>query len=470
MTAGESSAVPTAASRVLPTMNLDGSRYRIRPRLARGRFLNRRRIVGYALIALFVALPFLEIGGRPALLLDLATRELSLFGAVFRPSDGVLLMFLGLTVALVVFLVTALLGRVWCGYGCPQTVYLELVFRPIERLFEGGPAEQRRRDGKRPDLRRIAKWITFGVLAFAVANVFLAYFVGVDRLALWVLGSPADHPIGFTIVVAVAVLMFADFAWFREQTCIVACPYGRLQTVLLDRQSLIVGYDRGRGEPRGKPKKSLRVLDQASLGDCVDCGACVAVCPTGIDIRDGLQMECIGCAQCIDACDPIMAKVGKPAGLIRYASQDELAGKPRRLLRARTIIYPVLLAVALAGLVLGVSGRGTADVSVMRYSGTPFQLTAGGEVVTTLQIKVENRSGVEHRYRVELIDRADARLLSGDQGFEARPGHTALIPVVVASPRDAFPGGGRRARLRITDGDGFDRTVDVVIAGPERAP
>jgi len=458
---------PAPSERVLSTLNVDGSRNKIRPRLAHGRFLRRRRIVGYALVALFVALPFVKIGGKPALLLDLATREFTLFGTTFRPSDGVLLMLLGLSVALTVFLVTALFGRVWCGYACPQTVYLELVFRPIERLFEGGPAEQRKRDGARPDARRIAKWVTFAALSVLVANVFLAYFVGVHRLEAWVLGSPADHPIGFGIVVGVSALMFFDFAWFREQTCIVACPYGRLQTVLLDKQSLIVGYDRTRGEPRGKPKKSLPVAEAGGRGDCVDCGACVAVCPTGIDIRDGLQMECIGCAQCIDACDPIMAKVGKPAGLIRYTSQDDLAGVPRRLVRVRTILYPALLVVALGGLVFGLGGRASAEVWVLRYAGTPFQVTSTGEVLTTVQVKVENHGAVERHYRVELLDAPGSRLISGGQGFAIAPGHAAVIPVVVTSPRDVFPGGERAARLRVRDDDAFTTVVPVTLAGPE---
>jgi cytochrome c oxidase accessory protein FixG len=456
---------PAPSDRVLSTLNVDGSRNKIRPRLSRGRFLRRRQITGYALIALFVALPRIRIGGKPAMLLDLATREFALFGTTFRPSDGMLLMLLGLAIVLGVFLVTALFGRVWCGYGCPQTVYLELVFRPIERWLEGTPAEQRKRDAAGGlDKRRIAKWVIYAGLAFALANVFLAYFVGTDRLEQWVFGSPAAHPIGFGLVVGVAALMFFDFAWFREQTCIVACPYGRLQTVLLDRQSLIVGYDKGRGEPRGKPHKRLPVVGQ---GDCVDCGACVATCPTGIDIRDGLQMECIGCAQCIDACDAIMAKVDKPAGLIKYTSQDELAGARRKLIRARTVIYPALLAIALGGLALGVGGRAAAEVWVLRYTDAGFALAPDGSVITTVQVKVENHAGTAHAYRVELLDVPGATLISGGQGFSIEAGHAGVIPVVVQSPRGVFHHGTHDARLRIRDDGGFDRTVAVELVGPD---
>src|SRR4051794_22981120 len=229
------------SERVLSTLNLDGTRNVIRPRLARGRFLTWRRVAGYALIALFVFLPRVRINGRPALLIDLVSREVDVFGALFRPSDGLVLMLLGIAIVLAVFLVTALFGRVWCGWGCPQTVYLEHVFRPIERLFEG------RRGTRKTWPRRTLKWLAFTAISFLLSNVFLAYFVGVDRLELWVLDSPLEHVGGFALVCGVAALMLFDFGYFREQMCIVACPYGRLQTVLLDPQSLIVGYDARRG-------------------------------------------------------------------------------------------------------------------------------------------------------------------------------------------------------------------------------
>ena len=347
--------VPT--DRVLSTLNRDGTRNWIRPKLAHGRFLRHRRIVGYALVALFVLLPRLRIAGRPGVLIGLDTGEIDVLGAVFRPSDGFVLALLGVTIVAGVFLLTALWGRVWCGWGCPQTVYLEHVFRPIERWLEGSRGQRASRT------RKAIKWALFTAVAFALSNVFLAYFVGTERLERWVFESPLDHPGGFALVVGVAALMLFDFGWFREQMCIVACTYGRLQSVLLDRQSLIIGYDTQRGEPRNQPKKKLPVV---SSGDCVDCAACVAVCPTGIDIRDGLQMECIGCAQCIDACDTVMTKLGRPQGLIRYTSQDALAGKRARMLRARTIAYPAMLLLA-GG--LGESGQMKGQLRTHRVEG-----------------------------------------------------------------------------------------------------
>lgn len=453
---------PISTERVLSTLNQDGTRHWLRPKLARGRFLRRRRAVAYALIALFVALPFLSIGGRPAFVIDLVARELVVCGAVFRPSDGLILMLLGLTVVLTVFVMTALFGRVWCGWGCPQTVYLEMVFRPIERWLEGTPAQAARLPRLHP--RRFATWAIYAALAFALANVFLAYFVGVARLRLWVLASPIDHLAGFSVVAGVALLMLINFGWFREQTCIVACPYGRLQSVLLDRQSLIVGYDAARGEPRGKPKKRLPVIGER--GDCVDCSACVTVCPTGIDIRDGLQMECIGCAQCIDACDTVMDKLHRPRHLIGYTSQEQLAGKPRRLLRPRMIVYPSLLAVVGSLLIWSVVGRATAEVTALRNDGPSFMVLPSGRIASQVRLKIENETAELRRYVVSLADAPDAALKSALAVWEIKPHRAAEIPLFVEADRATFARGQRRIHLRVFDDQGFARIVAITLLGP----
>lgn len=456
--------------RVLSTLNPDGTRFWIRPRLSLGRFLTRRRVVGYGLIALFIALPRLRIDGRPAFLIDLIARELSIAGAVFRPDDGFLLMLLGLAVALTVFFVTALWGRVWCGWACPQTVYLELVFRPIERLWEGSPSAQRKLDDARlPSWRRVGKWVTYAALAFAVANVFLAYFVGTDRLERWITHSPAAHPFGFGVVVAVSALMWFDFAWFREQTCIVACPYGRLQSVLIDRQSLIVGYDSGRGEPRGKPRKALPVIDEPR-GDCVDCGNCVTTCPTGIDIRAGLQMECIGCTQCVDACDHVMDKLGRARGLIRYTSQDELAGKPRRVWRVRTFVYPALLVLVGALLVWGIGGHTSTEVTVQRPVGPTFVELPDGRVAAQVRLKLENQSGAERRYTVTLVETEVGTLRTPRAEWTLAAGKAVELPLFVDVARREFRRGQRVVHLRVADDHGWTRTLAITLIGPDGAP
>ncbi len=461
--------------RVLSTLNEDGSRFKIYPKVAVGRFHGARRLVGYALIALFVALPYVDIGGKPAILLDLARRQFTFFGATFRPADGFILMLFGLTVVLTVFLVTALAGRVWCGWGCPQTVYLEWVFRPIERLFEGGPSESRKLD-ERGGLswRRTAKWAVYAVLAFVLANVFLAYFVSATTVGNWVRSSPAVHPVGFGVVVCVTALMFFDFAYFREQTCVLACPYGRLQSVLLDQHSLIIGYDERRGEPRGKAPggkrgKALPVVREGApaVGDCVDCRACVNTCPTGIDIRRGLQMECIGCAQCIDACDVIMDRLERPRGLIRYTSKAELAGKARRFLRPRVLVYPAALAVVAVLFLVQVEARTRADVWILRQEGAPFTQLGDGTVSTPVRIKIENRSAARRTYRVALDDVAAVRVIDPRPDYPLEPGTSTIVPLFVISPRDTFVRGERAARVTVFDDAGWHTTLAVTILGPE---
>ena len=434
---------PVHHERVLTTLNEDGTRHWIHPKLSRGRFLRRRKAVGYGLIALFVALPFLGVDLR-----------------FIEATDGLPLMLLGLTVALAVILLTALFGRVWCGWGCPQTVYLELVFRPIERWLEGS------RGQRASTWRMVVKWILYSAVAFALSNVFLAYFVGVERLGTWVLGSPLDHIGGFLVVVATAALMLFDFGYFREQMCIVACPYGRLQSVLLDKQSLIVGYDVQRGEPRAKLKKLLPVLQDR--GDCIDCGACVRTCPTGIDIRQGLQMECIGCTQCIDACDDVMDRIHKPRGLIGYTSQDVLDGKPRKLLRPRTIIYPLLLAVV-AGLFAwsAMPGGDVTTIIVERIVGPSFVELPDGTISAQARVKIENESDDTRTYAVLLHGAPDAKLRAPQLHWKLGPKRSQVIPLFVDVPRASFVRGTRKVQLRISDDRGFARVVEITLLGPE---
>lgn len=458
------------SKRVLSMLNRDGSRYWIRPRVAPGRFLFWRRIVAYSLIALFIALPFLRINGRPAFLIDVRAAELSLFGTVFRPSDSFLLMLLGLTIVLTVLLVTALFGRVWCGWGCPQTVYLEHIFRPIERLIEGPVSKQRAMDkAGKPNARRMLTWVVIFVLSFFVANIFLSYFVGTKQLITWITSSPAKHPGGFAVVAVVTGLMFFDFGYMRENVCIIACPYGRLQSALIDKASLIVAYDDKRGEPRSAKKKKLPVINDAEKkGDCVDCGACVAVCPTGIDIRNGLQMECVGCAQCIDACDTVMDKLELPRGLVRYTSQDELAGKKRKTLRPRTILYPMLLAVAVGMLIYRSNVRPTNEVWVLRPEGPEFVRLPDGKVAASARIKVENKSETVREYSFELVNATDAALRSPLPVWKVQPHKSIEVPLFIDVPATSFKRGQRTIALDVKlNGQPFSR-VTVGINGPEQ--
>ncbi len=440
-----------ATDRVLPTLNVDGTRRWLRPRLSSGRFLQRRRVVAWVLIALFALLPHARVGGAPAVQLDVVHRRFTLLGATFYPTDTVLLMLLLVGVFLGIFLLTAVLGRVWCGWACPQTVYMEFLYRPIERLVEGGAR------GAASRWRRAVKLTAFLAVSVFVAHTFLAYFVGVEALARWMRSSPAEHPVAFLVMATTTALMFLDFAYFREQVCLVACPYGRLQSVLLDRRSLIVAYDGRRGEPRGKLGKAA--------GDCIDCWACVATCPTGIDIRDGLQMECIHCTQCIDACDAIMERIGRPRGLVRYASRDDLAGAPRRRLRPRVVLYPALIAAIWGALAWGLAHRPAAEVTILRATGSPFAVLPSGEVSNQIRVKIENHGRDERRYRLAL-DGPGLRLIAPENPVTVAGGRQATATVFVIADAADFARGERDVRFRIDDGEGFELTSAYRLLGP----
>jgi len=450
-----------ATERVLPTLNADGTRNRIRPRLYPGPLHARRRAVGWALIGLFVGLPCVPINGKPAVLLDVVHREFSLFGHTFLATDGALLMLLMLTIFASVFWVTALVGRAWCGWGCPQTVYMEFLFRPIERWFEGKREAQLKLDQNGPNARRVAKNLVFLALSLVLANVFLSYFVGVQTLRSWITESPSKNMSGFLVMAVTTALIFFDFGYFREQMCTVICPYARLQAVLLDRSSLVIGYDAKRGEPRSKGKP------RPGHGDCIDCQACVVACPTGIDIRQGLQLECIACAQCVDACNSIMARIHKPSGLIRYDSQDALeSGSARRLVRPRVVVYSLLLLTLLVVLSGAVLRKPSPEVTLLRGIGAPFS-ESGAQVVNQIRVKVQNRTGRPQSYRVALSDLTCAQLIAPENPLLVAAGEQRTTSVFVLAPRSAFSRARRAMHLRITDDNGYRADFPYELLGPE---
>jgi cytochrome c oxidase accessory protein FixG len=419
-------------------------------------------------MAVFLVLPYLRIQGRPAVLLDLPKREFLLLGARFLATDTVLFMLLMISTLIGVFLVTALLGRVWCGWGCPQTVYMEFLFRPLEYAIEGGPrgvAELDRRGGLQA--RRVLKYFVFMLLALVLAHTFLAYFVSVETLAVWVRRSPIEHPTSFFIMLGTTAAVFLDFAWFREQTCLVACPYGRLQSVLLDRRSLIVGYDSSRGEPRMKGVGHER---RTIAGDCVDCRMCVTTCPTGIDIRDGLQMECLHCTQCIDACDTVMVKIGRPTGLVRYGSRDELERRPSSWLRARVVVYPLVLALSVGLFVAAlVSGR-SLEVTLLRGSGAPYAQQADGTILHQVRFKLVNRAARQRHVHFELRGADDARLVTAMDPFPLQPDAMGTVSVFVFTPAYGFSDGRRAVAFELSDGSGWHERFDWELLGPQAAP
>lgn len=432
--------------RVLSTLNADGTRRWLRPKVAMGAWWHRRRVVAWLLMILFTAIPWLEVGGGPLMRFDVVHRDFHFFGVHFRPTDTLLLMLLVLGIFLGIFLITALLGRGWCGWACPQTVYLEFLFRPVERAVKN----------------KLLRWTIFAVLALHLANTFLSYFVDPREVLTWSFHSPATHPAAFAIVIVTAALILVDFGWFREQMCTIVCPYARLQSALLDRDSLIIGYDAQRGEPRGK----LKTGHERGAGDCIDCKLCVAACPTGIDIRDGLQLECVACVQCVDACDAVMDKIGRPRGLIRYASQNGLAGAPRRTWRPRTLIYPALILLAFGGLVWGILGRESALVRVLRVQSAPYVRLADGSVMNPVRLSLENRAPDARTYVIEWRGAAAGRLLAPMFPLTIPAGEERTVVIESVLPAAAFSGARAEAAVLIQDGVDFAREFPLVLSGP----
>jgi len=453
---------PEAQERVLSTLNRDGSRRWIRPKLSRGRFYRRRFLTAWGLIATFTLIPILKLGGKPLMLFDIPKREFTFFGATFLPTDTFLLMLLLFSIFIGIFLITAVLGRVWCGWACPQTVYMEYLYRPIEVLIEGGRNRQLKLDAEGANARRLIKNVIFLIVSAFLANTFLAYFVGWDQLLGWMTSSPTGHPTAFAMVLGTTLLMFFDFAYFREQTCIVACPYGRFQSVLLDRQSLIVGYDAGRGEPRARWRKK----EERTAGDCIDCNLCVSTCPTGIDIREGLQMECIHCTQCIDACDDVMGRVGLDRGLIRYTSQAELETGKRSFLRPRLVVYSAILLVMLGTFAFSLAGKQTADVTLLRGLGAPFTILPSGEVSNQIRIKIANRAPEERSYLIELDAAQDLTMIAPENPLIVAPGETEMTGLFITAPISAFAEGEAAVTLTISDSIDFSEQIQYRILGP----
>ncbi|NBC17616.1 MAG: cytochrome c oxidase accessory protein CcoG [Bacteroidetes bacterium] len=450
---------------VLTTLTKEGERKWIYPTPSKGYFYKWRLIVGWALIALFLALPLIPINGRPALLFDVLQREFAIFGFVFYPTDTLLLLLLAISVAIGIILFTALLGRVWCGWACPQTVYLEFVYRPIERLFEGKEHVRKRRD-EGPwtwdkAWRKGAKLSTYLVISLILSHSFVAYFVGWENLIRWIQSPPTENWGYFVMMAFTTGLVMFDFTYFREQMCTITCPYARFQSVLLDPDSLIVSYDEDRGEPRGRGKK------RDGLGDCIDCYACVRTCPTGIDIREGLQMECVACTQCIDACDDIMDKMGFEPGLIRYTSEHELEGKKTRWLRPRTMLYSGLLVVLLSAFTLVLANRGAYDVNVGRSVGEPFMELPDGQIANRLRFRVHNQTAEATSFRISVVapDGAEARIV-GTQPITLEPQEMTRTEAWIVVPPDAFEDGSREGTFRLTFDDGTTHDVSFMLLGP----
>lgn len=419
------------------TINRDGSRMFLQPADVKGFFTTYRRIFALLLIGIYVSFPWIPINGHPAVFLDVLHRRFHLFGLTFAAQDLWMAFFFITGLGFSLFFITALFGRIWCGWACPQTVFLEHVYRRIERWIEGDATKRKKLDQQIWDnekiLKRGIKNVIFAFLSALIAHLFLAYFISIPELYHWMTTSPRDHWGSFIFVFIATAIIYFNFAWFREQLCLVICPYGRLQSALIDDDSVIIGYDEARGEPRGPAKKE-------GIGDCVNCTRCVQVCPTGIDIRQGLQIECIGCANCIDACDAIMAKLNRPKGLIRYDSQNGLAGKKRRILRPRLFIYAFLMLVGATAFTLSAMQLRSANMNIVRMSGAPYFITDTA-VRNQYMVRVINKTNEAKTYQIDCDAEGQTYIMEGNEdGITVPPMGEEVRPVIITIKKDDYKG------------------------------
>ena len=456
----------------ISTVDKQGKRIWVYPRKSHGKFTTWRSRFGYALLTLLFVGPFIKIGGEPLLMINLVDRRFVFFGQSFWPQDFVIFVIGFITFIIFVALFTVAFGRLFCGWACPQTVFMDQVFRRIEHIIEGDWKQRQQLDkgpltGDKIRKKTLKHLVFFGI-SFLIGNTFLAYIIGSDMLIRTITEPASEHMVGLSAMFAFSGVFYANFAFFREQACTTVCPYGRLQGVLLDRKSIVIAYDHVRGEPRGLFRKGEERA-AAGKGDCVDCRACVHECPTGIDIRNGTQLECVNCTACIDACDNMMRGVGLPTGLIRFASESEIADKQPFRFNTRMKAYTAVLGVLVGVLVTLIALRTDTDSTLLRAPGMLFQTEPDGRISNLDFLKVLNKSHHHLPVRFELLDREGEVRLVG-KPLDLEPGALGQSELFVVLPKGGLDGMKTKLMLGVYSGDRLLEKVSTSFVGPMNIP
>ncbi|MBB6272754.1 cytochrome c oxidase accessory protein FixG [Pedobacter cryoconitis] len=421
------------------TITDDGKKRKwIYPKIIKGKVYQYRAAVSYFFLAILFSAPFLKLNGEQLILLNVLERKFVFFGIIFWPQDFYLFVLALLIFIIGVVLFTVVFGRVFCGWACPQTIFMEMVFRKIENWIEGDHVKQKKLDDGPLNAEKVRKktikHVLFLTISFLIANIFLSYLISTE--VLWkIMTEPiAMHITGFIAICLFTLAFYLVFSRMRELVCTVACPYGRLQGVLLDNQSIIVAYDYQRGEPRGKRAKEIEQTE----GDCIDCKLCVQVCPTGIDIRNGTQMECVNCTACIDACDMVMEKIDRPLRLIGFKSEDEIATKKRFHLNKRIYGYAGVLLMLMTVLGYLLISRSDVETTILRASGTLYQLRDKDKTVSNLY-NSELVNKTTHPIRFEIVpDNKEAKIQYIQQENIVKPGETVKLTFFVILPQKSI--------------------------------
>lgn len=455
----------------ISTVDKEGKRLWVYPKKPSGRYYNFRKWLSYGLLAFLFSTPFIHINGNPIMLLNIFERKFVILGIPFLPQDFYLFVLAMITFIVFIILFTVVFGRLFCGYVCPQTIFMEMVFRRIEYWIEGDATQQRKLDkqpwNKEKIIKKTGKQILFFGIAFLIANTFMAYLVGRVQWFQIVTQPPSEHLIGFIGLVFFSFAFYGVFSVVREQVCTTICPYGRLQGVLLDKDSIVIAYDHVRGEPKGKLERDVPE-ELRKHGDCIDCNLCVQVCPTAIDIRNGTQLECVNCTACIDACDEVMDKIEKPRGLIRYASYNNIENNIKLTFTTRIKAYTAVLIILLAVLTYALLGRAAIETTILRTPGTLFQETQDGNIVNIYNIQLANKTNNEITFDLKLEEgtKGKLKLIKNERTIAKQSVFDSAILIEI--PKDELTG--RKTDIMIgvyQDGEKID-DVKTHFIGPMR--
>ena len=452
----------------IATISEDGKRNWVYPKKPRGPLHRARAIFAWVLLAFFVAAPFLRVNGRPLILLDVLERRFVIFGMAFWPQDFHLFVLAMIAGIVAIILFTVVFGRLFCGWACPQTIFMEMVFRKIEYWIDGDANQQRKLKAApwtgSKIFKRVAKHGIFWGLSFVISNIFLAYIIGSERLIEIITAPPSQHLGGLTAMIIFASVFYFVFAWFREQVCVLVCPYGRFQSVLLDNKSVVVAYDFVRGEDRKKYRKNE---SRENYGDCIDCGQCVDVCPTGIDIRNGTQLECVNCTACIDACNHVMTRVGLPKNLIRYDSHDGIQNGEKLRFSPRMAGYSSVLVVITAVLIGLIFSRSDVETTILRSPGTLYQEVGENRYTNLYTVKMVNKTFGELPIHFELEEPAGELRMVGNE-LQIEEQGIAQGAFFIEMEKAQLAGVKTPVRIRVLSGERHLETVKTAFMGPGR--
>lgn len=445
------------------TIGEEGQRLWVYPKKPKGKLYNWRRIIAYILTAIFFIGPFIKYKGDPILLLNIFERKFVIMGVIFWPQDFYLLVMSMIALMIFVVLFTVIFGRLFCGWVCPQTVFMEFLYRQVEYWIEGSHIKQRRLDEQKLNFEKIwkksLKHLVFLLISFATISAFLAYMIGIDAVIRIYNDGLTKHTGTFIGLAVFTIVHYLVFAKFREQVCIIVCPYGRLQGVLLDKNSISVAYDFKRGEPR-------KGIDSTSgNGDCIDCNNCVTVCPTGIDIRNGIQLECINCTACMDACDQVMEKVKKPKGLIRYASERTLAEGTGLKINGRIIFYSVFLTLLLTLIAYLFSIRTDVETTILRVQGTMYQEYDSTHFSNIYNCQVINKTRLEMPVEISIAGgKGEIKLLGNP--LTVKKGEPGEVKFLVIMPKSELKSSNNTITFAITSNGKEIEQVESRFVGP----